>query len=109
MIRRPPRSTLFPYTTLFRSRGIWIVDDITPLRKLTPEVMAQEAVFLQAKPAKQRLPANGRWVEGSAAKTRTNPPDTALITYYQSKRHSFGTMKLAIFQSQGKLVDTPTP
>src|SRR2546426_7368944 len=24
MIRRPPRSTLFPYTTLFRSRG-WLV------------------------------------------------------------------------------------
>src|SRR5438132_10120397 len=23
MIRRPPRSTLFPYTTLFRSIGIW--------------------------------------------------------------------------------------
>src|SRR3712207_7572393 len=22
MIRRPPRSTLFPYTTLFRSRGV---------------------------------------------------------------------------------------
>src|SRR5688572_31174631 len=25
MIRRPPRSTLFPYTTLFRSR--WLVQD----------------------------------------------------------------------------------
>src|SRR2546430_13566136 len=24
MIRRPPRSTLFPYTTLFRSVGRWI-------------------------------------------------------------------------------------
>src|SRR3712207_7721873 len=23
MIRRPPRSTLFPYTTLFRSRVVW--------------------------------------------------------------------------------------
>src|SRR3712207_4548215 len=23
MIRRPPRSTLFPYTTLFRSTGLW--------------------------------------------------------------------------------------
>src|ERR1017187_10751399 len=23
MIRRPPRSTLFPYTTLFRSRSCW--------------------------------------------------------------------------------------
>src|SRR5256885_11174998 len=25
MIRRPPRSTLFPYTTLFRSRGVRIL------------------------------------------------------------------------------------
>ena len=24
MIRRPPRSTLFPYTTLFRSRRVYI-------------------------------------------------------------------------------------
>src|ERR1043166_9826244 len=24
MIRRPPRSTLFPYTTLFRSRSPWL-------------------------------------------------------------------------------------
>src|SRR5260221_5180205 len=29
MIRRPPRSTLFPYTTLFRSRNIFrVVDDL---------------------------------------------------------------------------------
>src|SRR3712207_7549739 len=27
MIRRPPRSTLFPYTTLFRSAGRWRRDD----------------------------------------------------------------------------------
>src|SRR3712207_8626194 len=25
MIRRPPRSTLFPYTTLFRSRFFWVM------------------------------------------------------------------------------------
>src|SRR5258708_11800655 len=24
MIRRPPRSTLFPYTTLFRSQSLWM-------------------------------------------------------------------------------------
>ena len=87
-------------------RGIWIVDDITPLRKLTPEVMGQQAVFLQAKPAQQRLPANGGWPEGSAAFNGPNPPDAALITYYQSKRHIFGKMKLEIFDAQGKLVDT---
>src|SRR5258707_9985183 len=26
MIRRPPRSTLFPYTTLFRSRRLQLID-----------------------------------------------------------------------------------
>src|SRR2546427_6816309 len=29
MIRRPPRSTLFPYTTLFRSRIFFGLDDAT--------------------------------------------------------------------------------
>src|SRR2546430_13455133 len=32
MIRRPPRSTLFPYTTLFRSLGIAPVSEILPVR-----------------------------------------------------------------------------
>src|SRR3712207_7294417 len=35
MIRRPPRSTLFPYTTLFRSRrrrGLNVGDEMGPLR-----------------------------------------------------------------------------
>src|SRR6267378_5958777 len=30
MIRRPPRSTLFPYTTLFRSRLRWFRDVVGP-------------------------------------------------------------------------------
>src|SRR3712207_8173789 len=35
MIRRPPRSTLFPYTTLFRSRtSSKVVDDLTNLGTL---------------------------------------------------------------------------
>src|SRR3712207_8727878 len=28
MIRRPPRSTLFPYTTLFRSEGVLALTDV---------------------------------------------------------------------------------
>ncbi len=87
-------------------RGIWIVDDITTLRKLSDEVMGQEAAFLESKPAQQRLPANGGWAEGSAAFAGPNPPDAALITYYQKKRHIFGKLKLEILDAQGKLVDT---
>src|SRR5258708_22736989 len=36
MIRRPPRSTLFPYTTLFRSRANFVThaDDVTSLGEI---------------------------------------------------------------------------
>src|SRR3712207_7904718 len=55
MIRRPPRSTLFPYTTLFRSEvrpplvGVDVVDEgedvfvvaaVVPQRQLDPHVLA---------------------------------------------------------------------
>src|SRR2546429_262045 len=42
MIRRPPRSTLFPYTTLFRSASAWSADTAARLKALLgqPEVVA---------------------------------------------------------------------
>src|SRR2546422_7137516 len=38
MIRRPPRSTLFPYTTLFRSRLVGDHDAPQPLGRLSRDV-----------------------------------------------------------------------
>ena len=90
-------------------RGIWIVDDLTPLRSLTPEVMSQEAAFLPGRPTQQRLSASGGWGEGNAAFSGPNPPEGAMITYYQQRRHIFGKMKIEIFDAQGKLVDTLPP
>ena len=87
-------------------RGIWIIDDITPLRHLTPEVLSKEATFLEGRPAQQRINTSGGWPEGSAAFSGPNPPNGAWITYYQRKRHIFGRMKLEVFDSTGKLVDT---
>src|SRR3712207_5092881 len=37
MIRRPPRSTLFPYTTLFRSNAVWPGHPINPCPFYPPE------------------------------------------------------------------------
>src|SRR3712207_7823761 len=34
MIRRPPRSTLFPYTTLFRSREVDVQEQAAPAQRL---------------------------------------------------------------------------
>src|SRR2546427_9090843 len=39
MIRRPPRSTLFPYTTLFRSMETLIVDDSRTIRRVIRQVL----------------------------------------------------------------------
>src|SRR6266480_6442334 len=37
MIRRPPRSTLFPYTTLFRSRATIVLSSVWPVLKSLPQ------------------------------------------------------------------------
>src|SRR2546425_7061279 len=39
MIRRPPRSTLFPYTTLFRSRANYIRVILTELNRLASHML----------------------------------------------------------------------
>ena len=103
MVVQPRDSDLVIAT---HGRGIWIIDDITPLRHLTAEVMAKDAAFLPGRPAQQRISAWGGWAEGSAAFNGPNPPEGAWITYYQAKRHIFGKMKLEVFDSDGKLIDT---
>ncbi|MGH9904486.1 MAG: WD40/YVTN/BNR-like repeat-containing protein, partial [Pyrinomonadaceae bacterium] len=54
-------------------RGIWIVDDITPLRALTPENLAKDAVFIEARPTFQSVSGGGGWVNGDAAFSGPNP------------------------------------
>ena len=87
-------------------RGIWIVNDISPLRQLTPDVLQKEVAFLSGRPVEQRFVAFGGWSEGDASFTGPNPPNAAVITYYQKKRHIFGRMKIEILDSQGNVVDT---
>src|SRR2546426_4428316 len=53
MIRRPPRSTLFPYTTLFRSRARW------PPRR-TPAARRARASPRRTRQARRRRADAGR-------------------------------------------------
>src|SRR5205814_3340637 len=87
-------------------RGIWIVDDITPLRALTPAMLSAKAAFIEGRPVEQRISAFGGWANGDAAFSGPNPADEAVITYYQQKRHIFGDLKLEVFDSSGTLVST---
>jgi photosystem II stability/assembly factor-like uncharacterized protein len=86
-------------------RGIWIVDDITPLRALTPDLLTQEVAFVSARPVQQRIEGTGGWANGDAAFVGDNPPDAAVITYYQRARHLFGKMKLEVLDASGRVVD----
>src|SRR2546430_12488660 len=59
MIRRPPRSTLFPYTTLFRScREIWIGAESGSQKIL--DAMNKGTYVAQIREARQLLGAAGR-------------------------------------------------
>jgi len=87
-------------------RGIWIIDDISPLRALTPEVMTKEATLLPGRPSIQYFDVNGGWPAGDETFRGRNRPADAQITYYQKGRHIFGDLKIEIFDQDGKLVDT---
>jgi photosystem II stability/assembly factor-like uncharacterized protein len=86
-------------------RGIWIVDDITPLRALTSDLLTQEASFVSARPVQQRIEGNGGWANGDAVFVGDNPPAGAVINYYQRSRHLFGKLKLEVLDASGRVVD----
>ncbi len=87
-------------------RGIWIVDDITPLRSMTEDLLQRDAAFVAGAPAVQRIIASGGWGWGDAAYEAPNPPSDGQIVYYQKKRHIFGDLKIEIFDGDGKLLTT---
>jgi photosystem II stability/assembly factor-like uncharacterized protein len=86
-------------------RGLWIIDDITPLRALSSDLLAKEAAFVSARPVQQRIQGSGGWASGAATFIGDNPPNGAVITYYQRSRHLFGKLKLEVLDSTGRVVD----
>jgi len=90
-------------------RGIWIIDDLAPLRALSTDVVQKSTAFLPARAVQERMPAGGGWVEGDATFVGDNPPNGLLATYYLRTRHIYGPLKLEVLDSAGKLVDTITP
>jgi len=68
-------------------RGIYILDDYTPLRGLTPETLKQESALFPVRNALSYIPAqplgqNGKGFQGEAFFAAPNPPFGAEITYF---------------------------
>ena len=86
-------------------RGIWIIDDISPLRKLTPQTLASTVALIPGGPVQQRIQGFGGWAEGDASYAGENPPSGAVITYFQKARHVIGRMKMEVLDASGRVVD----
>src|SRR2546427_875934 len=73
MIRRPPRSTLFPYTTLFRSRLYRCLDRILPHKtKLERHLKDRYGALFEAEFDVLLYDLTSTYVEGDRKSTRLN-------------------------------------
>jgi photosystem II stability/assembly factor-like uncharacterized protein len=68
-------------------RGFYVLDDLTPIRKATEELLAREAALLPVKSASMFIPAKPlglreKAFQGEAFFTAPNPPFGAVFTYY---------------------------
>jgi photosystem II stability/assembly factor-like uncharacterized protein len=87
-------------------RGIYILDDLTPLRALTAEALEAKLALLPSRPAVQFLSAQTQSFNGDQEYVGENLGEVASIFYYQKKRHLFGDMKVEIFDAEGELITT---
>jgi len=87
-------------------RGIWIIDDLTPLRALDADTLQKDAAFLPGRPQQQRFNTFGGWAEGDASYAGQNASNDVTITYYQKTRHLFGKMKLEVLDAQGNVIES---
>jgi len=87
-------------------RGIWIIDDLTPLRAMSGDLLDAEVAFLPNRPQLQKIQSFGGWPVGDAMFFGENPSADVVISYYQKTRHLFGKLKLEVLDAEGKVVDT---
>ena len=87
-------------------RGIYILDDLTPIRKMTSEVLDADAAFLPSRPSVITIPAGEQRFDGDADFNGRSLEDSAFIIYYQKKRHILGDLKFEIYNQKGERVAT---
>ena len=86
-------------------RGFWILDDITPLQQLTPQVVASDAHLFSPRAAyrfRDITPMSAQGYEPSAGE---NPPYGASINYYLQAA-SAEAVTITILDGQGAVVRT---
>ncbi len=87
-------------------RGFYVVDDVSVLRQLTPEVLAADVTILSSRPTYLRIPFQQQSWNGDGDFVGENPSDSAVISFYRSKRRLLGESKIEIADASGKTIAT---
>jgi photosystem II stability/assembly factor-like uncharacterized protein len=87
-------------------RGVYILDDLSPLRSLTRERLAAEAAFLDSRPSPLAIPRQEQRFSGSTDWRGDELPESAILTYYLKKRHLLGDLKVEVFDAAGNKLST---
>jgi photosystem II stability/assembly factor-like uncharacterized protein len=85
-------------------RGIMVIDDLTPLRMITPDILQQEVAFLESKPYELGYLDWEMGLTGDDEFVGSNPQQASMIHYYMKKRHIFGEMHLEIYNHKGEML-----
>jgi len=89
-------------------RGIYIIDDLTPYRNITQELLNSDAAFLPTRPnyvyggflGLGSFPDQGGFFVGD------NATEDAVIIYYLKDRVVTGDVKIEIYDQAGKLINS---
>src|ERR1051325_7912754 len=103
MIRRPPRSTLFPYTTLFRSLADYpVTDDMIPKMKKGQNLVVQ-AINMQGTAISLPLPLAdfAKAYDGPATDPKVFEEQQRKLQEELQKKAEEARKKLESQQSQG--------
>ncbi|SNS71906.1 hypothetical protein SAMN05421640_0981 [Ekhidna lutea] len=90
-------------------RGVIIIDDISPLREITQEVLAKDVHFFESKPAiiEETSPFGGTATEMEFV--GANGSNDVKVTYYLKKKHIFGKMSMEVQDMSGKKLAELSP
>jgi len=82
-------------------RGFYILDDYTPLRELTPELLKKEAHIFPVRDSLQYIQGGKKYGQGATDYYGKNPAFGAVFTYYL--KDSFKSKKSLRKKAEGKL------
>lgn len=87
-------------------RGIFIIDDISPLRRLTPELLQKNAALLPTRPTPVTTGHYGQAFPNTDSYAGPNATENAVIQYYLKDRLNTGDLTVEIYDPAGKKVAT---